>query len=138
MAFIGPLEDRIAIRELYDAYADAASRGDRAAWLACFTDGASWWTHYFDIAGIEALAAQYDQLMAAVQTTIFMGQLCAIEVDGDSARARALCSERLLMGEHGEHRLTGMYHDELVRTPAGWRFAARVYKVMDEVMLPAS
>ena len=137
MAFIGPLEDRIAIRELYDSYADASSRGDRAAWLGCFASDASWWTHYFDIAGAEAIAAQYDQLMATVQQTIFMGQLCAVEVDGHRASARALCSERLQMGEHGEHRLTGMYHDELVRTAEGWRFAARVYKVMDEVMVPA-
>ena len=34
MPFTGPVEDRNAIRELYDSYADASSRGDRADWLA--------------------------------------------------------------------------------------------------------
>ena len=34
MGFTGPMEDRLAIRELYDAYADGANRMDRAAWLA--------------------------------------------------------------------------------------------------------
>ncbi|MDE2596450.1 MAG: nuclear transport factor 2 family protein [Sphingomonadales bacterium] len=134
MPFTGPLEDRTLIRELYDSYADAACRGAKADWVACFTADANWWTHYFDVTGHEAISAQYDQLMAAVTTTIFMTQLCSVEVAGNTARGRAVCSECLMMGAHGEMRLTGTYHDDLVRTAEGWRFARRVYKVMDEVM----
>ena len=136
MPFTGPVEDRNAIRELYDSYADASSRGDRADWLACWSQDAHWWTHYFSIDGKDAIASQYDQLMAAVQATIFMGQLCSVEVSGDTARGRALCSERLLMGELGEHRLTGLYHDDLVRVDGKWRFRSRVYKVVSEEMVP--
>ena len=32
MAFTGPLEDRIAIRELLETYADAVCRVDAEAW----------------------------------------------------------------------------------------------------------
>ncbi len=34
MAFTGPFEDRLAIRELYGRYADAACSGDGQAWFA--------------------------------------------------------------------------------------------------------
>lgn len=136
MPFTGPVEDRLAIRDLYDFYADASCRGDRADFLACWTDDAYWWTHYFELTGKEAIAAQYDSLMAAVKATIFSGQMCSIEVAGDKAQCRALCSERLLMGEIGQHVLTGMYHDELARVDGEWRFARRVYKVVTEEMLP--
>ena len=38
MAFSGPLEDRLAIRDLMGAYADATFQQDVEAWLACFTE----------------------------------------------------------------------------------------------------
>ena len=136
MPFTGPAEDRQAIRELYDFYADASCRGDRADFLACWTQDGSWWTHYFDLQGREAIATQYDQLMGAVQATIFSGQMLSIEVAGDTARCRAICSERLLMGEHGQHVLTGIYHDELRREGGQWLFHRRIYKVVTEEMLP--
>lgn len=136
MPFTGPMEDRLAIRDLYDTYADAANRGDRTLWLGCFTGDANWWTHYFDVTGRDAIGTQYDQTMAAVEKAIFMTQICAIEVSGDSAHCRAVCSERLFMGAAGEMQLTGMYHDELARVDGQWLFAKRVYKVVTEVMLP--
>jgi len=36
MAFTGPFEDRLAIRELVDSYGDAVARNDAQAW------GANW------------------------------------------------------------------------------------------------
>ena len=134
MPFTGPMEDRLAIRELYDSYADAANRMDRAEWLACWTDDAQWWTHYFDLAGQDAIAAQYDLLMGSVATSLFTTQICAIESAGDTASGRAMCSERLLMHAGGEHRLSGIYHDELRREGGTWRFSRRVYKVLTEEM----
>ena len=38
MPFTGPLEDRIAIREMYDTYADGANRMDRSTWLGSFAE----------------------------------------------------------------------------------------------------
>ena len=42
MPFTGPLEDRIAIREMYDSYADGANRMDRAMWLSVWANDAVW------------------------------------------------------------------------------------------------
>jgi ketosteroid isomerase-like protein len=105
MPFIGPLEDRIAIRELYDSYADGANRMDRAAWLAPWSEDAVWKTHYFEQKGKAAVGEKYDELMAPVTTASFLTQICSIEVDGDSAKARAIAQERLKM-EGGSYRLT--------------------------------
>ena len=135
MAFTGPIEDRLAIRDLYDSYADAANRGDRADWLACWSADAVWWCHYFERQGQEAIAGQYDELMANVKQTIFMTQMCAIDVSGDTARARAVCSERLLQITGGEYQLTGRYEDELERRDGQWVFVRRIYNVMHEAMV---
>lgn len=131
MAFTGPLEDRIAIRELYDAYADGANRMDKAAWLAAWSEDAVWKTHYFERHGIAAIADQYDELMAPVTAASFLTQICAIEVSGDTATARAVCQERLAM-PGGSFRLTGRYEDRLERRNGAWLFVHRTYLVQFE------
>ena len=131
MPFTGPLEDRIAIRELYDSYADGANRMDRAAWLAPWAADAVWKTHYFEQKGLTAIGEKYDELMAPVTTTSFFTQICSIEVDGDVAKARAIAQERLKM-EGGTYRLTGRYEDSLARIDGAWRFTFREYHVMYE------
>ena len=42
MAFSGPIEDRLAIRELMDIYADAVNQRDAALWGSTWADGSSW------------------------------------------------------------------------------------------------
>lgn len=135
MPFTGPLEDRIAIRELLDSYTDAASRMDRAEWLACWHSDATWRTHYFYVSGKEAIAATYDGLMGNVATTSFIGQLGACEIDKTRATCRSYGQEWLVFKDNaGSHRLTGRYEDELRKDGGRWRFAARVYTVMIEEM----
>ena len=137
MPFTGPIEDRLAIRDLYDSYADAATRGDRADWLAGWCDDAVWWSHYFELTGREAIGAKYDEITADVRQTIFMTQSCSIDVSRDTAKCRAVCSERLLKQAGGEYRLTGLYEDDLERRDGKWLFVRRVYNVLDEAMVNA-
>lgn len=132
MPFTGPIADRNAIRDLYDTYADGANRGNRADWLGCFAEDAVWKTHYFEQTGREAIGRQYDQIMADVVDTVFFTQLGSIEVEGDTARARAFCSESLLQKGGGTFELTGEYNDDLVRRDGNWLFQRRVYLVKRE------
>lgn len=132
MSFSGPVEDRQAIRELYDSYADAGSRADRAGWLDCYAPDARWKSHYFDLRGIEAIAATYDAIMAEVIDTTFFLQMGAIEVDGDTARVRCQQAESLLYPDGTTYDLTGQYEDELVRREGRWRFLDRHYIVKRE------
>ncbi|MEJ6011466.1 nuclear transport factor 2 family protein [Novosphingobium aquae] len=135
MSFSGPSADRLAIRELLDSYTDAAARMDRGDWLACWTDDATWWTHYFDVSGKAAIASTYDGLMANVEVTSFIGQLGSCEIDGDRAECRSYAQEHLVFKDGaGSHKLVGRYEDTLRKEDGQWRFQARVYKVMIEEM----
>src|SRR3546814_12693675 len=42
MPFEGSFEDRLALRDLLDAYADAVNRADSEAWAATWDDGGRW------------------------------------------------------------------------------------------------
>ena len=132
MPFTGPIEDRIAIRELYDAYADAGSRADRAGWLGCFSPDARWKTHYFDLTGIEAIAAKYDEIMGGVADTTFFTQIGSIEVDGDRAVCRMQQNESLLYPDGSTFDLVGEYNDQLVKRGGRWLFLDKVYLVKRE------
>jgi len=131
MPFTGPIEDRLAIREMYDTYGDGANRMDRAIWLSVWAEDAVWKTHYFEQSGIAAIGEQYDQLMGPVTATTFFTQLGSIEVNGDTARASATCQERLMM-PGGSFRLTGRNDDELVKRGGCWLIQRRTYHVMIE------
>ena len=136
MPFTGPAEDRQAIRELYDSYADATNRSHRADWLACWTDDALWRTHYFEDEGKAAIGARNDLLLANVSQATFLTQIGAIEVGGqiggNVAKGRVYCLERLMMRGGGSHRLTGQYDDEIVREAGEWRFRRRIYTPLIE------
>ena len=131
MGFTGPLEDRIAIREMYDGYADGANRMDRQAWLSAWAEDGVWKTHYFEMAGRSAIGEKYDELMAPVTATSFFCQIGSIVVTGDRAHASAVCQERLAM-DGGSYRLTGRNDDELVRRDGRWQIHRREYHVMFE------
>ena len=133
MAFAGPLEDRMLIREHYDRYADAASRGDREAWLSCWTPDARWRCAYFDAVGREAVAAEYDRIMASVTDTIFFTQLGAIAVHGHGAQCRAYTSERLALPGGASYQVTGAYDDTLEQLGGEWLFAFRDYAIKLEL-----
>ena len=131
MPFTGPLEDRIAIREMYDTYADGANRMDRDTWLSVWAEDGVWKTHYFEVAGRAAIAGQYDALMAPVTATTFLSQICSIEIDGDIAKASVIGQERLMM-PGGSFRLTGLNQDRLVRRGRRWQILRRDYHVSIE------
>jgi ketosteroid isomerase-like protein len=131
VAFTGPADDRMAIRDLYDSYADGIVRMDRATWLECWCNDAAWHTHeYFSVTGREAIGGKFDELMADVALATFFTQVCAIEVDGVHATARALCMERLVLAGGGGYQLTGRFEDRLRRDAGAWRFERRDYDVV--------
>ena len=42
MPFSGPIEDRLAIRELMDIYADAVNQRDTALWASTWAEDSAW------------------------------------------------------------------------------------------------
>lgn len=127
MAFTGPVEDRLAIRELYGTYGDASWRGDREQWLSCFTGNGRWTSHLFDAAGHDALRDTWDGLWKDWASVAFLGEIGAIEVEGDDAHARSYAREVVLMKNGSHFKLCGHYADTLRKVDGEWKFARRDY-----------
>jgi uncharacterized protein (TIGR02246 family) len=123
------LLDRTQIRELTARYNRAFDDGDPDAFVANFTeDGVMEVTDTFQVSGRDGLAEMvrhtpYGVVHVTVDATV--------EVDGD----RAVQDVKLLVlsrpapdapaGTSTTLTNSGRYHDDLVRTPDGWRFAKR-------------
>ncbi|PEQ14309.1 hypothetical protein B2G71_01525 [Novosphingobium sp. PC22D] len=127
MAFSGPIEDRLAIRELYDTYGDASWRGDGDQWLACFAEDGRWRSHLFDVQGHEALRATWDGLWKDWTDVAFVGLVGAIAVEGDSAVCRSYAREIVRTKAGGTFKLAGRYDDTLRKEGGAWKFALRDY-----------
>lgn len=133
MAFTGPSEDRLAIRELYGTYSDAATRQDRDAYLACWHEDGVRADKRGEVAGKAAIAAQWDGLWQILEKMAFFAEVAAIEVEGDSAAARVFCREIIVLKDGAVWKIVGRYDDQLVRDGGGWRFRRRDYAtVIDE------
>jgi ketosteroid isomerase-like protein len=134
---ISPTEqaDRLAIRELLDAYAHCADRRDAEGQKALFTED----THfvvYMDgqgseptqvLDGREALTPVFDDLNRYQATMHFNGQ-STITLDGIQATGESYCIAHHLFTEDGERSLMVAwlrYHDTFVKQDNAWLFAER-------------
>lgn len=138
MAFSGPLEDRLLIRELIGDYSDATFRQDAEAWLACWTeDGVRAQAGAREHHGKAALRAMWDAVWAMLDKLAFFTEIGVIEVQGDQAITRCYCREILFLKDGGVRKVVGVYDDQLVRQNGKWLFARREYQLfMDEGASP--
>jgi hypothetical protein len=129
------LADRLAIRELVDAYAHCADRRLAEKQKSLFTED----THfvvYMDgqgsgptqvIDGREGLTPVFQDLDRYEATQHFNGQ-STIALDGDRATGESYCIAHHLFTEDGERKLMLAhlrYGDTLVKLDGAWLFAER-------------
>ena len=127
--------DRLAIRELVDAYAHCADRRDANGQMALFTqdtvfevfmDGASSQPTSV-LHGRDALAPVFADLNQYRATTHFNGQ-SAVRLDGDHATGESYCIAHHLTVD-GEKRTLMLasirYLDQFVKQDGAWLFAER-------------
>jgi hypothetical protein len=127
--------DRLAIRELVDAYAHCADRRDAEGQKALFTED----THFVvymggvgtepseDLHGRESLTPVFDALNQYEVTMHFNGQ-STVSLDGDRATGETYCIAHHVFSADGERRIMLAYLrycDAFVRQGAAWRFAER-------------
>jgi ketosteroid isomerase-like protein len=137
-ATISPLEaaDRLAIRELIDAYAHCADRRDAKGQMALFTDDTRFLVFMDataaeptqELHGRESLAPVFDDLNQYVATMHFNGQ-STILLNGDGATGESYClAHHLMVGQDGQRTMmiaSIRYLDELVKQDGQWLFAER-------------
>jgi hypothetical protein len=127
--------DRLAIRELVDAYAFCADTRDAEGQKALFTED----THFVvymsaegshatdDLSGRESLTPVFDNLNTYDATMHFNGQ-STVAPDGDRATGETYCLAQHVYSDDGERKLmiaAIRYEDSFVKTDGTWRFAER-------------
>ncbi|MFD8792469.1 nuclear transport factor 2 family protein [Streptomyces vinaceus] len=132
--------DRLALRELVDAYAHCAVRRDAQGQMALFTEDTRF-VVYMDardpdptqeLHGRESLAPVFGALNAYAATTHFNGQ-STVTLDGDRATGVTYClAHHVTEAEDGSRTLmiaSIRYLDTMVRHDGAWLFAERLLMV---------
>jgi len=132
MPFTGATEDRLAIRELIDAYADAVCRRHADDWVMTWAPDGVWAIRGREITGHAQLRATWTTAMAAYRFVGFSAFAGAIEVEGDAARARVQTTEWLTPVTGRPRRQHGSYDDVLARIAGRWCFARRSFTVHEQ------
>ena len=131
--------DRVAIRELIDAYARCADRRDAEGQMALFTTDTIFRVFMdskaaepsYVLQGREALAPVFADLNQYEATTHFNGQ-STVSLDGSTASGETYCLAHHISAT-GERRTMMVaslrYHDRFVKTGSEWLFAERTLLV---------
>jgi hypothetical protein len=133
------LEDRIAIRELIDAYTYCADTRNIEGHMALFTDNTNFEVYMdekistptYVVVGNKNLFPVFDDLNQYVSTMHFNGQ-STIKIDGDHASATTYCRAYHLKLPEGVQKLmiAGIrYYDTMIKQNGSWLFAERKLKV---------
>jgi SnoaL-like domain len=127
--------DRLAIRELFDAYAHCADRRDAEGQKALFTvytrfavymDGEGSEASYV-LEGREALTPVFDDLNRYQATMHFNGQ-STVTLDGDRATGESYTIAHHLFTDDGNRKIMIAwlrYLDRFVKLDGGWYFEER-------------
>ena len=132
--------DRLAIRELIEAYAHCADRRDAKGQMSLFTAD----THFVvfmnakdpapsqELHSREALAPVFADLNKYDATTHFVGQSTIVTLTGDRATGEAYCRAHHVTVDGAKRRLmvaSLRYLDTFVKIDGAWLFAERLLYV---------
>ena len=132
--------DRLAIRELIEAYAHCADRRDAKGQMTLFTAD----THFVvymnakdpkpsqELRSREALAPVFDNLNQYAATMHFVGQSTIFRLNGDRATGEAYCIAHHLTVDGEKRRVMVAYlryRDVFVKMDGTWLFAERLLYV---------
>ena len=128
--------DRIAIRELVEAYAHCADRRDAKGQMSLFTPD----THFVvymnarernpsqELHSREALAPVFADLNKYAATMHFVGQSTILSLTNDQGTGEAYCLAHHLTVEGGKRQLmiaALRYYDTFAKIDGAWLFAER-------------
>ena len=132
--YIGPIEDRLAIRERIETYSHAVFLHDADLWISNWAEDGVWHLPSIgiDISGRAKIRAAWEQAMSAYSMAGFFAVPGAIEVNGDTATARSYTQEILVTTDGALRKIVGAYDDTLVKRDGTWLFARRSYNVLHD------
>src|SRR5262249_60392014 len=113
-------EDRDEILQLVYRYNHAVDSNQAQAWAETFTEDAVFEVGPTVVTGRQGLV-EFASAMSSGMRHVTANPV--IEINGDEASLRGY----IFVFRGKEVAVTGKYEDQIVRTPAGWRFAKRVF-----------
>ena len=122
---IGLIGDRLAVRELLDAYSDAINRRDVDSYASCWADDAVWCFRGGRVVGRESILATWTKAMAGFDDVWFSAFPGHMAIDGDTGAMLTHTFEYLAPAGGPPRLQAGVYEDRIVRAGAGWKFAER-------------
>jgi len=128
----GPIEDRLAIRELIESYHEAVLTNDPETWISNWCDDGRWRLPGEDnvIEGAQAILNHWQTAMAIFSFVGMHGSPGSIRIQGDTATARWYTNE-LCKKTDGEYlRMFGRYNDTYRRENGRWKIAERLYDIL--------
>jgi hypothetical protein len=136
----GEAADRLAIRELVEAYARCADRRDAKGQMSLFTPD----THFVvymnakdpkpsqELHSREALAPVFADLNQYAATMHFIGQSTILSLTNDRGTGETYCMPHHLTVDGGKRRLmiaALRYYDKFAKMDGAWLFAERLLYV---------
>jgi len=124
------VEDRFAIQDLFIRYATALDSGDVEGIVACFTDDGALESPVLGIksgqAAIREFAERFSRFQKRGNQLRHVMTNFAIEVDGDTARARCYLVNILTTHDGTAMGPPGRYDCQLARVDGKWLFRNRL------------
>jgi ketosteroid isomerase-like protein len=132
MSFTGSIEDRLAIRELLDCYADGVNQRDADCWGSTWAEQSVWKLPVVpgmeNVTGKANIVAAWKSSMELFPFVFMAISVGHIAIDGDKATVRSYTSEVAKMQDGTELRPRGQYDDIVVKINGQWLFQERSFQ----------
>jgi hypothetical protein len=139
VAFTGPVDDRLAIRELIESYANAVTQRDAGAWGALWAEDSRWLLPQLGetVAGKAEIVSAWVRMMAEFhgpadnpRAFSFVAVLGGMDVRENRANVLSYSVEAYADAAGATIHLKGQYEDIVVRRNGEWLFLERSWRLM--------
>jgi ketosteroid isomerase-like protein len=131
MSFEGPIEERLAIRELGACYGDAVHRHDTGSFAELWAEDARWQhPELGTLFGRKAIAEIFDRVVQSLPMIHFMAMLGSLRIEADVAAGTSYVSEFVQRNDGSSYRSCGRYDDQYRKCDGTWYFLSRSYTLL--------
>ena len=128
----GPVEDRLAIRELIETFSAGVMRIDAEYWGETWAPDGAWKLPSLPepCVGKENIKEMFRQKLAYAKSISMIAFPADMVVEGDTAHGKAYCRELIFTKEGAQKILFGCFHDRYVKLDGQWLFQSREYEIL--------